>query len=293
MKFVFLTLTFFSLTVLAAEGSHKTIELKHGGIVRSYVIYEPVQLEKKSVPVMLVLHGGTGSAKHSIETMGFEKVADKEKFYVVFANGTGTVFGSDRRVWNAGDCCAAAVRKNIDDVGFIQKLLEDVKSKYNVDAKRFYVTGMSNGAMMAYRLICELPNTFAAAIPVAGAVVVDKKCEHGSEVALMHVHGLKDESVPFLGGQSKGLVRALYKPTIESLTIFSKMKNCNEPKTSPLSDGDEVLDFYCGTNPPMKLVKLKNMPHAWPGGSGPRAHNETQFSAPLDGWKFAKNFSLK
>lgn len=279
--------------LFAASGTTKNFELKHDGINRTYSVYLPSGIEKKPTPVMLVLHGGTGSANHSIETMGFADVAEQEKFLVVFANGTGTLFGADRRVWNAGECCAAAVRKNIDDVGFIKKMLDELKTNYTVDSKRIYVTGMSNGAMMTYRLICELPNTFAAAIPVAGAIVVDKKCEHGANTAIMHIHGLKDESVPFLGGKSKGFIRAKYKPTIDTLNIFSKLKNCEVPKTTAFGNGNEVLDFSCGVNPPMKLVKIKNLQHAWPGGSGRRAQKDIDYSAPIEGWNFAKNFTLK
>lgn len=293
MKWIFCISLFASTFAYASGGTQQTYELTHDKTKRSYVVYEPQGLDKNSYPMMLVLHGGTGSANHSVKTMGFEELANKERFLVVYGNGIGTVFGEDRRVWNAGECCGAAVRKNTDDVGFIQKLLNEVKSNFKVDPKRIYVTGMSNGAMMTYRLICELPNTFAAAIPVAGALMVTQKCEHGSETAIMHIHGMKDESVPFLGGKSKGLVRMKYQPLINStIDVFSRMKKCSDPKTTTTANGDEIIDYSCGNYPPIKLVKIKNLQHAWPGGSGPRAQTEINFSAPTEGWNFAKNFKL-
>jgi polyhydroxybutyrate depolymerase len=275
----------------SAEGKSKIYDLTVGKLNRSYQVYEPADL-KKSAAVMLVLHGGTGSASHSMQTMGFQPIADKEKFLVVFANGTSTILGADRRVWNAGLCCAAAVRKNIDDVGFIKKMLVELQTNYSVDPKRIYVTGMSNGAMMTYRLICELQNTFAAAIPVAGSLTVDD-CQHGTETAILHIHGLKDSSVPYAGGVGEGLARIKYRPLQETIDLFAKMKKCSSPTSTTKTNGDETLDYNCGSNPPVRLMKIKNLTHAWPGGSGRRAQPEIELSAPVEAWTFAKQFSLK
>ena len=290
--FLIVALAFYAgFNAHATEGKVKSFETTIGKLSRSYKVYEPADL-KKSAAVMLVLHGGTGSADHSIETMNYLPLADKEKFLVVFPNGTGTLFGADRRVWNAGLCCAAAVRKNIDDISFFKQVLSELQSNFSVDSKRIYVTGMSNGAMMTYRLMCELPNTFAAAIPVAGSLVVDD-CQHGTETALLHIHGIKDKSVPYLGGVGEGFAHVKYRPLQESIDYFAKMKKCSPPTTTKQPNGDEIVDYKCGTNPPVKLMKIKELTHAWPGGSGPRAQAGIELSAPVEAWNFAKQFSLK
>src|SRR5207244_2426435 len=81
--------------------------------------------------------------------------SDREGAIVVFPNGT-TRFDSGRlATWNAGDCCAGAVKRGADDVGFIRAVVADVQKRWSVDKRRVYATGMSNGAMMAYRLACS------------------------------------------------------------------------------------------------------------------------------------------
>ena len=235
--FLIVALAFYAgFNAQATEGKVKSFETTIGKLSRSYKVYEPADL-KKSAAVMLVLHGGTGSADHSIETMNYLPLADKEKFLVVFPNGTGTLFGADRRVWNAGLCCAAA-------------------------------------------------------IPVAGSLVVDD-CQHGTETALLHIHGIKDKSVPYLGGVGEGFAHVKYRPLQESIDYFAKMKKCSPPTTTKQPNGDEIVDYKCGTNPPVKLMKIKELTHAWPGGSGPRAQAGIELSAPVEAWNFAKQFSLK
>lgn len=277
--------------VQAADGKVKIFETKIGKLDRSYKVYEPTDL-KKSAAVMIVIHGGMGNADHSLETMGFQAIADKEKFLVVIPNCTGTLFGANRRVWNAGFCCGAAARKDIDDISFFKKMLSDLHYNFSIDSKRIYVTGMSNGAMMTYRLICEIPNTFAAAIPVAGSLVVEN-CQNGSETALFHIHGMKDKNVPYDGGIGEGFARVKYRPLQESIDQFAKMKKCSAPTTTKQSNGDETVDYNCGTIPPIKFMKIKQLTHAWPGGSGPRAQGGIEISAPMEAWNFAKQYSLK
>ena len=275
----------------SAEGKTKSFETKIGKSDRTYKVYEPTDL-KKSAAVMVVIHGGMGNADHSLATMGFQPVADKEKFLVVIPNGTGTLFGGDRRVWNAGLCCGVAVRQDIDDISFFKKMLSELQTNFSIDSKRIYVTGMSNGAMMTYRLICEIPNTFAAAISVAGSLVLEN-CQSGSETALLHIHGMKDKSVPYNGGMGEGLARFKYHPLQESIDHFAKMKKCSAPTTTKQTNGDETVDYSCGTNPPIKFMKIKDLTHAWPAGSGPRAQAGIDLSAPNEAWNFAKQYSLK
>ena len=73
-----------------------------------------------------------------------------------------------RYTWNADNCCGYAHRQNVDDVGFISALIEELVADYQVDPSRVSVTGFSNGAMMTFRLACELSGKIAAAAPYAG-----------------------------------------------------------------------------------------------------------------------------
>ena len=99
-----------------------------------------------------------------------DATADRDGFVVVYPNGTGR--GTRALTWNAGGCCGAAARNNVDDVGFIRAVLDDLATRIHIDRARVYATGMSNGAMMVYRLGVEALDRIAAIAPVEGAVMV-------------------------------------------------------------------------------------------------------------------------
>src|SRR6185369_11336984 len=95
--------------------------------------------------------------------------ADAENFIIVYPDGLTNPVATTVRTWNAGKCCGQnASTRNIDDVGFISGLIDQLKTKYRVDAKKVYATGHSNGAMLCYRLASELSTKLAAVGPNAG-----------------------------------------------------------------------------------------------------------------------------
>ena len=121
------------------------------------------------MPLVVVLHGGGGNAENIEEVTGFSEKADEEGFIVVYPDGSGRL---DRYLltWNAGFCCGYALENNIDDVGFIRALIEYLQEKYAINRNMIYVTGISNGGMMSYRLGAELSDIVAAIAPVAGSI---------------------------------------------------------------------------------------------------------------------------
>ena len=54
--------------------------------------------------------------------------------------------------------------EGVDDVGFINAVVNDISANVGVDASRVYATGISNGGMMSYALACNT-GTFAAIGP--------------------------------------------------------------------------------------------------------------------------------
>ena len=123
---------------------------------------------------------------------GLSEKSDRSGFVVVYPNGTGTT--SLFLYWDAG-----GVRgRPSDDVGYVAKLLDDLATVVNVDSRRVYATGMSNGAMMCYRLASELSDRIAAIAPVAGTMAIET-CRPGRPVPVLHFHGTKDGLVLFDG----------------------------------------------------------------------------------------------
>ena len=148
-----------------SSGGRQT--LMHDGIERSYVVRTPSGLAQHNglVPLVLVLHGGGGNAGNAESMTGFTAKAEEEDFIVVYPEGTGR-FRKRHLTWNAGHCCGIAMKRRVDDVGFIGALLVKLLADYPVDPKRVYATGMSNGGMMTHRLGIELSDRLAAIAPV-------------------------------------------------------------------------------------------------------------------------------
>jgi polyhydroxybutyrate depolymerase len=126
-----------------------------------------------------------------------DTAATRYDFVVVYPNGTGVLRNALLR--NAGTCCGYAQTHDVDDVGFTLAVIDDVARRLPVDRRRVFATGMSNGAMMAYRLAVEASGKIAAIAPVAGGMVVESFCA-SRPVPVMHFHSIDDPRALYKGG---------------------------------------------------------------------------------------------
>src|SRR5208282_479924 len=116
----------------------------------------------------------------------------------------------------------------------VRELLDDLSKVVNVDPKRIYATGMSNGGMMCYRLAAEMSNRIAAIAPVSGTVAVEK-CNPERPVPVMHFHGTDDKLVPFNGPSQRTAKVLAFKSVEETIRTWVKIDGCpTKPKTSKL-----------------------------------------------------------
>jgi polyhydroxybutyrate depolymerase len=180
------------------QGS-KSGSLDIGGRTRTYSLHIPPAYDaKKPLPLVLVLHGATQSPESAERMSGMSAKADRENFLVAYPSGMGR--SGRRPTWNSGNCCGYALENNVDDVAFLRALIDQLEHAYSVDPRRIFVTGISNGAMMAYRLGCELADKIAAIAPVEGAQ--DNDCRPSRPVSVIVFHGTADRLVPFNGGST-------------------------------------------------------------------------------------------
>src|SRR3972149_6035846 len=100
---------------------------------------------------------------------------------------------------NGGHCCGEAAKNNVDDVGFVRALIDELATLINIDPGRVYATGFSNGAIMVYRLACELSDRIAAIGPVAATQILDDQeaCHPGRSVPGLHFTGTAGRPPPF------------------------------------------------------------------------------------------------
>lgn len=268
------TLVTLSLPVAAEQPVHPHAVdalLVHDGMQRSYTIHVPGRVDKgqAKVPLVIVLHGGGGNARNAERMTGFNRVADREGFIVAYPEGTGR-----RRntllTWNAGHCCGYAMENRVDDVGFINVLLDELISRYPIDPSRVYVTGMSNGAMMSHRLGMELSARIAAIAPVVGTLFGDEQTPSNPVAAIM-INGLLDKSVPPQGGAPKGHFAVSWdgapaRPTLEQATFWGRANGCDADVRR--DDGSRYTHWHypCPGGHDVELYLIKDNGHAWPGG---------------------------
>jgi polyhydroxybutyrate depolymerase len=123
------------------------------------------------VPLVFVFHGLGEAANLIQQASGMNAVSDANGFIVVYPNGSGS---SGALSWNAGKCCGYALKNNVDETAFIRQIIVDVGTFAQIDPKRTYASGFSNGGLLSYRLACEMSDTFAAVAPVAGVLLFDQ-----------------------------------------------------------------------------------------------------------------------
>lgn len=251
-----------------ASGTHRRT-LLHDGDERSYLLNVPPNYDTtRALPLVLVLHGGGGRAESVIRQSEFDAVAEREGFFVAYPNGSSRL-DNFILTFNAGGCCGYAVAQGIDDVGFARAVVAAIEREVRVDERRIYVTGMSNGGMMTYRLACEAADIFAAAAPVSGTLY-QTDCSSSEPISLIAFHGTADTKVLYEGGQpdSPGDGRPRTDPsTAESVAFFVQHNGCATQPDSTRS-GSIVSEFWsgCTAGTAVALYTVEGGGHTWPGG---------------------------
>lgn len=191
-----------------------------GGTKRRYLVHVPASYVGTKMPLVLVLHGGGGNAENAQYAYGFNATSDASNFIVAYPEGTGSLvtFGKVSGSWNAGTCCGEAALRQTDDVSFIASLLDDVSTKFAIDANRVYATGFSNGAAMSYRLACDLSNKIAAIAPVSGQMGV-VSCNMTRPVSVMHIHGTEDPCALYNGSTDVKLCGGCLQSYYQSIGV--------------------------------------------------------------------------
>lgn len=263
-----------------ANSNSKSIITKDG-LTRTYNIHLPKDFSKTTkYDLIVALHGGFGSGSHleSQTNLSIENnMRLDKKFIIVYPDGYQRATDT-ARTWNAGGCCGASARRDVDDVAFIKELVSSIKSTYRVG--KVYATGMSNGAMLTQRLACEASDVFSKVAPVAGTIQVPV-CEPANPIGVLMIHGTNDPIIPYNGGTVTATLtmETTFVPVEENLSNWATMNQCSKylktTNIAPLTnDGVTIKKLQynnCQTRnlvvTPTMLYKVVGGTHSWPGGS--------------------------
>lgn len=257
--------------LLAAALPAQERRLTHRGSVRTFVVRAPQGLTRTAapVPVVIVLHGGGGNAANAEQMSGFTRLVERERIIVVYPNGTGR--RADRLLtWNAVHCCGRAMTQSVDDVGFIDAMLDTLAAHHPIDPARLYITGMSNGAMLTHRLARELRHRPAAIAPVVGALFGDEGPAAGPVSAIIF-NGLRDTSVPAQGGDGDGIGQRAWdgtppRPNLAQSAYWARTAGCEASPRMEETTQFILWTYACPAGYDVRLYQVKNSGHAWPGG---------------------------
>lgn len=276
------------------RGYHFDGQITVDRLSRTYTLALPPQYYETDTtfPLVLGLHGTGGSANQFERDYGLTAKANREGFIAVYPEGVRSDGPLGIRTWNAGECCDYAMQRNIDDVKFISTLIDELIAKYKINPRRIYATGMSNGAMMVYRLACDIPTKLAAIAPVSGTLMANT-CNPSRPIPIIHIHSAPDTKVPPSGGI--GLAGYYFHPVDSALNLFATLNNCATPQQTPKSNYTQTSWTSCQSPTSLQYYLTTDGGHAWPGGqpASPRADKPSTALIANDLiWDFFNQYSL-
>jgi polyhydroxybutyrate depolymerase len=239
----------------------------------TYLIHIPSTYdETRPTPLVLVLHGSTMDTAQIASITGFNSLADKENFIVVYPKSYGDLWNTRTKAFQLQD---------VDEVGFISALIDTLEKEFNIDRKMVYITGFSAGARMCYLLAGQLSDKVAAAAPVSGTLYQDSPTPVSSRpLSMLIINGTEDPMVPWKGSNTSQVTFPV--PVVKSVDMLSipdtvkfwvDYNHCSAPPVvsqlpdSATGDGTRVrIEKYggCASGAEVILYAIEGGGHAWP-----------------------------
>ncbi|MCS6772115.1 MAG: hypothetical protein NZ740_08850 [Kiritimatiellae bacterium] len=282
------------------------IYLDAPGIRRRYVLHRPTVVHQGTpLPAVIMLDGRGGTPWTAMKSTGWSALADDEGFLVAYPEATridphGPLhFLTNPQMWNAGSGGSDAERSHVDDVGFLNLLLDDLIQR-GADPARLYMCGFSNGASMTFRFASEIPERLAALGTVAGHFRQNQAGHPTRPIPLAHYFGMQDPISPFHGG----LVKLPWGPTElrpparDSAVSWANRNGWSHPPTHEAGEG-YYRERWGEPGHPAEVVftAIEDLGHVWPGGHRllPEAlvgRPSDRLSATRELWAFFSRHSL-
>ena len=229
----------------------------HDDLEREYLIYVPDSYNHSlATPMMLNFHGFAGSATDYMRYADMRSVAESENFILVYPQGT---CSDGLSHWNP--CPRGGDNKSTaDDLGFIEAMINDISTQYNVDQQRIYATGYSNGGMMAYGLANHKSDLIAAVACVSG-IMLDCFGSISHSMPILHLHGTSDNELPYNGNSEYPSVQSILEYWIDfNNTSINPTSRIDNSGTIPI----EQYNYDQGDNSvSVQHLKYIGGEHVW------------------------------
>ncbi len=229
---------------------------------RSYrVVTPPGDTGDTELPVVVAIHDAGNTVDGMIEATQLQRAAVQHDFAVVLPAAAEEA----ERTWNAGFCCGAGPSVGLDDMAFLDAVIDEVAADERVDADRIYLAGVSNGAVMAYQYACERSERVAGVGSVAGTMDPES-CQPSEPVSVLEIHGTDDDVVPFDGGEMPDFVQAT-RPAISAEALVEHWAEANSCSEEPITSGNDPVTRttwgQCEADATVELIAIEGAGHTW------------------------------
>ena len=276
MRTLFISLMIGLGVVHTSLGGTEVKTLVHGRRTRSYRVHTPPSYrEGHPMALVFALHGYSNTATSFEKKSGFNRIADREGFIVVYPNAV--VFAKGKQLWNGGGVYEIWWAGRVDDVSFFAKLIDTVSAHYTIDPNRIFVFGTSSGGFMAHHLGARLPGRFAAIAPWAGLLAFNDFVA-GPPVSVIHFHGAQDKDVLY-----NGLPKWGFSSVEHGIRLWATRNRCKSAPIVIRDDPNTLVRRWAapkGTGD-VVLYKLKNQGHKMP--------THSNCNLPEIAWTFFQN----
>ena len=203
----------------AASASTTTVEVDG----RPAMLYVPPS-RPAGLPTALVvvLHGYTGQAAGAVDFFGLRTLADQRGFVILAPQGTTDTEGNT--FWNASAACCNFHGSNVDDSGYLSRLVAKAVATQGLDPARVYMVGHSNGGFMTHTFACEHADQVAAVASLAGALDTEPHCTPSVPVSVLQVHGTADDTISYAGGEIAGRP---YTSAAKTVALWREVDHCS------------------------------------------------------------------
>ncbi|MEZ7908553.1 MAG: PHB depolymerase family esterase [Pseudomonadales bacterium] len=245
-------------------------DIQSGALTRSYLLHVPKQLTHPA-PLVIVMHGYTGSADSIMSYSGMNEVADEEGFVVVYPQGT--VDQQGNAFFNVGYEFHADA--SVDDLQFIRDLVAHLQDELTLNPDKVFAAGMSNGADMSYLLACQASDIFRAVAPIAGVMMKETfdTCSPSRPLPIFEVHGTNDEVSLFNGDMENSGGWGPYPDLPATIAFWVELngltlkQSSNLPNSAANDTSHIVFDRYWSETQDNEVwfYRVVDGGHHWPG----------------------------